>query len=93
MAFDRRDEECVWGGWLIAFGARPSWHRLYTWFHMRTFFQQICALEPITRLGLSCGLPALMRLARHFHFIASTASIIASEDPTVAVPVPSGGNE
>lgn len=30
-----------------------------------------------------------MRLARHFHFMASTASMIASEDPTVAVPVPS----
>jgi hypothetical protein len=40
---------------------------------------------------LSCGFPCAMRFFRQAHFMLRTANIMASDEPTVDVPVPSVG--
>lgn len=43
----------------------------------------------LTKFGLSWGLPWAIRFFRQAHFMFKTASMMASDDPTVDVPVPS----
>ncbi len=56
---------------------------------MHTVISHSRSNESRTRLGLSYGLPAALRLACHAFFMARPPSMMASDDPIVAVPVPS----
>ena len=53
------------------------------------FSQHTCTLEPIIKLGLSVDNPRARLCSCHLRFIANTASMIASEDPTVETPIAS----
>ncbi len=53
---------------------------------MVNFSQHVCTSAPMTRLGLSVGWPAASRRLRQVRLWASSASMIASEEPMVAVP-------
>lgn len=46
--------------------------------------------HPITKFGEDVESPFILRLSAHRNFIASVASMIASDDPMVAVPHASG---
>ncbi len=49
--------------------------------------QQTCTLMPMTKLGLSVGLPSFCRRLRHCHFKAMPPNIAASLEPMVEQPV------
>ena len=53
---------------------------------LTSFSQQTCTLAPMTKLGLSMGLPSCFRLASHLFFMARPASMMASELPMLADP-------
>ena len=55
--------------------------------YLAAFSQQTCTAEFMIMLGLSNGFPAAFRLLAHNFFMASTASMIPSEEPMVDVPM------
>lgn len=55
--------------------------------YLAAFSQHTCTAEFMTMLGLSKGFPSAFRLFCHLFFIANTPSMIASELPTVDVPI------
>lgn len=53
----------------------------------QAFSQQTCTALFIIKFGLSNGFPAAFRAFDHFFFMARTPNMMASEDPTVLVPI------